>query len=167
MSPARALLLEQMAAAVAYGARHVREGGIPFVGALLEGDRLMSPYGVNRVRETGDPSAHAEIEAMRHVLAQRGAGGVRDMVLLATGEPCGLCYRFAREQGVAHVYFAVGRDDAAAWGFDYRASYTRHAVTQALLTGWAERLAVEGAMTPFQTFDRLRPAGGYQQPDRS
>ncbi|RAE92533.1 nucleoside deaminase, partial [Burkholderia multivorans] len=54
--------------AVAAALAHVESGGIPFVGVVVDGDRVISEFGVNRVHETGDPTAHAEIVAIRDAL---------------------------------------------------------------------------------------------------
>lgn len=139
-----------MADAVAYAVEHVDSGGLPFVDQLVSDDGYVSAYGVNRVRETGDHTAHAEIMAIR--LARRGS--VRGLHLVATGEPCGLCYRFAAQHGIASVHYAVDRDDAAAYGFDYRASYATLGADHLELTRTALRLPVPHRLAPFQAYAR-------------
>ena len=80
-----------MAKAVDHSLRHVEQGGLPFVGVIVENGRLLSGYGVNRVHESRDSTAHAEIEAIRDALAKTGRETLSGTVLLATGEPCGMC----------------------------------------------------------------------------
>jgi guanine deaminase len=101
---------------------HVEAGGLPFVGVVVGDAGVISEFGVNRVRETGDPSAHAEIVAMREAMALHRLTSLAGATLLATGEPCGLCYRFAIDRRVDAIYVAVDRDEVAAFGFDYRSS---------------------------------------------
>ncbi|MFG3435918.1 nucleoside deaminase [Nonomuraea sp. NPDC047897] len=109
---------------------HVAAGGLPFVGVLVEDTgKVISQFGVNRVRETGDPTAHAEVVAMRDAMTTHGLDTLTGTVLLATGEPCGLCYRYAIDRGVEAIYVAVDRDEVAAFGFDYRAGYPAFGIT--------------------------------------
>ena len=116
-------LHREMRTAVDFSTRHVDGGGLPFVGAVADNSGILSRLGVNEVHETGDPSAHAEIVAMRDALSSHGRETLTGTILLATGEPCGLCYRFAIDHGIDTIYTAVDRDAVAAFGFDYRASY--------------------------------------------
>ncbi|WP_285729035.1 deaminase [Nocardiopsis sp. ATB16-24] len=131
---------------------HVDRGGIPFVGVVVDDTGVISEFGVNKVRETGDHSAHAEIVAMRDAMASRGSKNLSGTSLLATGEPCGLCYRFAIEQQVDAVYVAVDRDVVAEWGFDYRVSYPALGISDDKLEGFAHRLPVDRGMEPFSRY---------------
>ena len=143
-----------MTQAVEVSTRHVQAGGLPFVAVLVTDEGPVSDHGVNLVRETGDPTAHAEIVAMRQALADGGTS-LRGTVLLATGEPCALCYRFADAHGVDAVHFAVGRDTAAAWGFDYRAGYEALGIDGLPVTQAAQHLPVEGGLGPFTRYAQL------------
>ncbi|MGI5347963.1 nucleoside deaminase [Streptomyces sp. CA-250714] len=138
-----------MADAVEISVRHVESGGIPFVGLLVADDGWVSDPGVNLVRETGDPTAHAEIVAIRKAVQARGRSRLEGVTLLATGEPCALCYRVAASYGIAAVCFAVDRDTAAEWGFDYRAGYE---TGQLPLAATARHLAVERGLVPFTRY---------------
>ncbi|WP_462418815.1 tRNA-specific adenosine deaminase [Kytococcus sp. Marseille-QA3725] len=147
---------DHMADAVRFAVQHVRSGGLPFVGQLVSEDGYASAYGVNRVLETGDHTAHAEIVALRHSLGERGS--VAGLHLLATGEPCGLCYRVAADHGITGVHYAVGRDDAARWGFDYRSSYAALGADRLDLTTTAIHLPVPDALEPFEEHTRKDPS---------
>lgn len=128
---------------------HVDRGGLPFVGVLVDETGVISEFGVNRVRETGDPMAHAEIVAMRDAMRTHGLKSLAGTGLLATGEPCGLCYRFAIEHGVEAIHVAVERDAVAELGFDYRASYPALGITDQDRAGLLRRLPVERGIEPF------------------
>lgn len=132
---------------------HVRNGGLPFVGVLTDyrGQRI-SGFGVNRVAETGDPTAHAEIVAMREAESLHGPGALDGATLLATGEPCGLCYHNAIAHGVSRIYVAVDRDAVAAHGFDYRASYRNFGITDSRRTELSHPLPVDRGTEPFTLF---------------
>src|SRR5690606_15744208 len=100
--------------------RHVNSGGVPFAAMVLDADGRVLGRGVNQVREHHDPTAHAEVQAMRNACARTGATRLPGTILLASGEPCALCYLAALYTGVPQIWFAASRDEAAAHGFDYR-----------------------------------------------
>lgn len=150
-----ATLEHLMSRAVEYSLRHVRSGGIPFVGQIVSDDGYRSGFGVNQVRETGDPTAHAEIVAMRNTLRDREVTDLRGMRLLATGEPCGLCYRFAAQHHIESIHYAVDADTAAQWGFDYRSSYTHLRINRSHTARTVEFLPVDLALEPFRHYQHL------------
>ncbi|MEV7652455.1 nucleoside deaminase [Kocuria marina] len=135
---------------------HVDAGGLPFIGVVVGEAGVISEFGVNRVQETGDPSEHAEIVAMRDAMASQGLTSLAGTSLLATGEPCGLCYRFAIEHRIDAVYVAVDRDEAAAFGFDYRSSYPALGITDELRAGLFHHLPVERSTEPFVRYLNTR-----------
>lgn len=141
-----------MATAVEASVGHVESGGLPFVGVVITTDGWVSDPGVNLVRETGDPSAHAEIVAMRQTIQVRGRDSLREATLLATGEPCAPCYRFAASHQVGAVRYAVDRDTAARWGFDYRAGYQHLGTDQLAFSRGSRHLPVAQGLRPFTTY---------------
>lgn len=142
-----------MADAVDLAVRHVESGGLPFVGVLVGDDGWVSEAGVNLVRETGDPTAHAEIVAIRRATSERPSGAA-STTLLATGEPCAMCYRVAAAHGVSAVYYAVDRHTAAESGFDYRAGYS--SADRSHLQETAQQLGVSRRLAPFTRYLELR-----------
>lgn len=150
-----------MEQAVARCVTHVESGGLPFVGVLVDDTGVISDFGVNRVHETGDPSAHAEIVAMRDAMRTRGLATLNGTSLLATGEPCGLCYRFAIRHGVKTVYVAVDRDEVAAFGFDYRGSYRALGITDDARTGLYRSMPVRLGTEPFIHYLHLHQQPGH------
>lgn len=152
MSPPSPELSNVMDEAVERCIAHVYAGGLPFVGVVVDGTGVISAFGVNRVRETRDPTAHAEIVAMRDAMTTHGSKDLAGTVLLATGEPCGLCYRFAIDHGIEAVYVAVDRDVTAEWGFDYRSSYPSLGITDERRAGLVRPLPVERGTEPFTRY---------------
>lgn len=155
-------LLALMEEAVEFGVRHVESGGLPFVGVILGKDGYISSPGTNLVHQTGDPSAHAEIVAMRTAMRDQGRSNLSGTWLLATGEPCGLCYRFAIGNGVGRIYVAVDGDIVAGQGFDYRGSYAAYGIDRTRLAGTVRRLPVERGLEPFQRFLSFRAGGAIE-----
>lgn len=164
MTTDSAELTRLMKRAVRACTAHVDAGGLPFVGVVAtpEGEAV-SGFAPNRVAETADPMAHAEIVAMREVLAD-GRDDLTGLVLLATGEACGQCYRYAIDHGIDRIYVAVDRDRAAALGFDYRSSYRRFGVTDAIRDRLARSLSVPDDLEPFTRYIDMAGAPPEDKP---
>ncbi|PID60182.1 MAG: tRNA-specific adenosine deaminase [Gammaproteobacteria bacterium] len=116
-------ITQRMKDTVAYSAKHVHGGGIPFTAFVVDAHGMVLGRGVNRVREHHDPIAHAEVEAIRDACRTAGTSYLSGQTLLASGEPCAMCYLSAFYAGIEQVYFAVDRNEAATYGFDYRSTY--------------------------------------------
>lgn len=150
MSADTAVLTVVMAQAVDACTEHVDAGGLPFVGVVVNADgEMVSGFGVNRVAETGDPMAHAEVVAMRDAMTRHNLDSLTGHTLLATGEPCGLCYRYAIDHGIDTIYVAVDREEVANLGFDYRSSYPAFGITDTQRDGLYRPLAIEHSRDPF------------------
>lgn len=150
-NPLTALMEE----AVALSEAHVRDGGLPFAALLAGRDGKILGRGVNRVRWRCDPTAHAEVEAIRDACRNLGEPYLSGSILLASGEPCAMCYMSALFAGVSQICFAADRNEAAARGFDYRGSYKLYAIDP---TRWEaliiRKLSVPGSLRPFEAFQR-------------
>lgn len=144
---------EAMEQAVIYCVEHVRRGGLPFVGAVADTNgKILSGYGVNLVQSTGDASAHAEIVAMRQLISTTGSSDLTGTVLLATGEPCGMCYRFAIDRGITTIYVAVDRSEVARWGINYLNSYPPYGITDKVRAALMHPLPVSNGTEPFAQY---------------
>ncbi|WP_145942857.1 nucleoside deaminase [Corynebacterium glyciniphilum] len=150
-------LTDLMAQAVDTCTAHVEAGGLPFIGVLVNpAGEPASGFGANRVAESGDQTAHAEIVAMRDALTRHNLDSLDGHILLATGEPCGLCYRYALDHGVTRIHVAVDRDDVAEFGFDYRASYRAFGVTDTTRDRLYRHLPVPRGGEPFTRYLTLQ-----------
>ncbi len=154
----RSDLTQLMKEAVAFSSKHVRGGGIPFTAFVVDTNGTVVGRGVNRVREQHDPMAHAEVEALRDACRTIGSPSLQGMTLLASGEPCAMCYLSALYAGISQLLFAVDRDEAAAHGFDYRGSYALYKSDprdwRALAAG---KLPVPEGLQPFLAFRSRLP----------
>jgi guanine deaminase len=147
------LLTQRMKEVVDYSAEHVHGGGIPFTAFVVDAHGTVLGRGVNRVREHHDPTAHAEVEAIRDACRTAGTPHLRGLTLLASGEPCAMCYLSALYAGIEQVYFAVDRNEAAAHGFDYRGTYSLFSRDPlAWQSPAARKLSVPEGMQPFLVF---------------
>ncbi|GAA2289073.1 nucleoside deaminase [Nonomuraea roseoviolacea subsp. roseoviolacea] len=147
-----AWLPERLADAVALAVAEVRSGGIPFSGLVVDGTGTVLGSGVNRVRAHQDPTAHAEIVALRDAARRHGPHALAGTTLIASGEPCPLCYVTALWSGVGRVVFAADRHAAAAAGFDYVSSYDIFAVPVEQWRLSPLHVPVENAREPFRAW---------------
>ncbi|MER6020858.1 MULTISPECIES: nucleoside deaminase [Streptomyces] len=137
--------------AVRISREHVAQGGIPFSGVVVGSGRILGT-GVNRVREDNDPTAHAEVVALREATTKYGIHAVAGATLIASGEPCALCYLAARYAGVGHIVHAADRGTAARYGFDYTSSYAVFAEDPERWPIKVTALHLPEAEQPFQDF---------------
>ena len=92
------------------------EGG-PF-GAVIVKDGKIVGRGWNCVISANDPTAHAEIMAIREACSTLGTFSLEGCELYASCEPCPMCLSAIYWARLDALYFAAGREDAAAAGFD-------------------------------------------------
>lgn len=145
---------------VAHSTHHVKTGGIPFSALVVDREGAVLGRGTNTVGEANDPTAHAEVEAIRDACRAGQAPYLPSAILLASGEPCAMCYMNALHAGIAEIHYAVDRDEAANLGFDYRSTYALFAQDPRT---WRRPLVgqrrIPGAAVPFETFHARRTLG--------
>ncbi len=66
-----------------------RKGDFPF-GAVIVRDGQVIARGRNLGRTNGDPTAHGEMMAIRHCLADHASAALRGSTLYTSGEPCAM-----------------------------------------------------------------------------
>jgi guanine deaminase len=108
--------------AVTAAAENVTTGGGPFGALVVKGNELIAT-GTNLVTATLDPTAHAEVVAIRAACQQLQTFKLDGCLLVASCEPCPLCFSAALWARMDRVIFAADRHDAADAGFDDRAFY--------------------------------------------
>lgn len=91
--------------------------GGPF-GAVIVKDGKVVAEGSNTVTVDNDPTAHAEVNAIRRACAVLGTFDLSGCELYTSCEPCPMCMAACYWAHISRVYYAAGRDDAAAAGFD-------------------------------------------------
>jgi guanine deaminase len=106
-----------MRAAIGLSLQSVRGArGGPF-GAVVVREGSIVGRGWNRVTATSDPTAHAEIVAIRGACRRLRAFRLEGAALYTSCEPCPMCLGAVYWAGIERIYFAAGREDAAAVGF--------------------------------------------------
>jgi len=129
----------------------VGAGGGPF-GAVVVRDGEIIARGMNRVTPDSDPTAHAEIVAVRKACERLASFQLEGCDVYASTEPCPMCMGALYWARPRRVFYASGREDAAAAGFDDQFIYdelVRPAGARDLET---RRLAVESAGREFEAW---------------
>jgi len=67
-----------------------RQGDYPF-GAVIISDGQILARGRNLGKTDRDPTAHGEMMAIRHCLAEHDPAALRGSTLYTSGEPCAMC----------------------------------------------------------------------------
>jgi guanine deaminase len=97
------------------------DGG-PFGAVVTRGGQVIAK-GHNCVISRNDPTAHAEVQAIRAACAALSTFDLHGCDLYASCEPCPMCLGATLWSRVDRLFFAAGRHDAAAAGFDDAAFY--------------------------------------------
>ncbi|OSQ40984.1 guanine deaminase [Thalassospira mesophila] len=104
--------------AVELSRRKMEEGcGGPF-GAVIVRDGNVIAEGWNKVTSSMDPTAHAEVSAIRAACEALGDFNLAGCEIYTSCEPCPMCLSAIYWARIDHIYYANGREDAAAIGFD-------------------------------------------------
>jgi guanine deaminase len=141
--------------AVEEGVRGARTGrGGPFGAAVVQGDRVLAAA-CNEVTSRNDPTAHAEVQAIRAACQALGTFQLDGCDVYASCEPCPMCLGALYWARPRAVYFAATRQDAAAAGFDDALVYEELAKGNEARRLKIERLAIDGALRPFDAWRAL------------
>ncbi len=126
--------------------------GGPF-GAVVVKDGRIIATGQNRVTSSCDPTAHAEVVAIRKACEVLGSHELTGCEIYSSCEPCPMCLSAIHWARIDRLWFAAGRKDAAAAGFDDELLYDKLAshTTEALLPGG--ELLREEALVAFERWD--------------
>lgn len=102
---------------------NVEAGGLPFAAIIVNQAGEVIGRGVNEVARQRDCTAHAEIQAIRRAARRKGSASLKGTTLIASGEPCALCYMAIRIAEVSRVAVLADRYEAQGHGFDYLWTY--------------------------------------------
>jgi tRNA(Arg) A34 adenosine deaminase TadA len=90
-----------------------RQADYPF-GAVIVRDGEVIARGANLGRRLDDPTAHGEMQAIRHGLAQHGSAALRGTTLYTSGEPCPMCMGAIIWCHFGRLVYAASLDQLAA-----------------------------------------------------
>lgn len=108
---------ELMTKAIALSVANVAKGGGPFGAVIARNGRIVAT-GTNRVTAENDPTAHAEVQAIREAARRLGTFDLSGCEIYTSCEPCPMCLGAIYWARLDKVYFANGKEDAKAIGFD-------------------------------------------------
>jgi len=98
-------------------------GGLPFAAIIVNQNGEIIGKGVNQVAKHLDCTAHAEIQAIREASRNEKNFSLIGTTLVASGEPCALCYMTIRMAEIMKVTIVSDRYEAEKHGFDYLWTY--------------------------------------------
>ncbi len=102
---------------------NVNAAGLPFAAIIVNRDTEVIGKGVNQVSSHMDCTAHAEIQAIREASQNEKSFSLKGMALIASGEPCALCYMAIRMAEIETIIIVSDRYEAERYGFDYLWTY--------------------------------------------
>jgi guanine deaminase len=109
---------QYMREAIRLSIDNVREGkGGPF-GAVVVKDGVIIARGANSVTATHDPTAHAEVVAIRNACKALNSFQLEGCEIYSSCEPCPMCLGAIYWARPDALYYAAGKEDAAAAAFD-------------------------------------------------
>ena len=103
--------------AIELAERNIDMGGGPF-GAVIVKDGQVIAEASNQVTVDNDPTAHAEIVAIREAGRKLNNFDLSGCVIYTSCEPCPMCLGAIYWARIAEIWYASGREDAEAAGFD-------------------------------------------------
>ena len=130
-----------------------RLGG-PFAALVVRGGEVIAE-GTNRVTSTNDPTAHAEVVAVREACRRLGTFDLAGCEVFASCEPCPMCLGALYWARIDRLWFAAGREAAAAAGFDDALIYDEVPRAPEVRVLPTRRLLVEEAAAPFTAWAEL------------
>jgi tRNA(Arg) A34 adenosine deaminase TadA len=128
------------------------EGG-PF-GAVVVKDGEVLGEGWNCVTSSHDPTAHAEVVAIRRACAKLDTFQLKGCEIYTSCEPCPMCLAAIYWARLDRVWFANGREDAAAIQFDDAWLYREVALPPEARSLPSTQLLRDEALSVFQSWDR-------------
>lgn len=102
---------------------NVKAGGLPFAAIIINQNGEIIGKGVNQVAQLLDCTAHAEVQAIREASRNKNSISLKGATLIASGEPCALCYLAIRMAEILKVIIVSDRYEAEKHGFDYLWTY--------------------------------------------
>ncbi|GAB6899720.1 nucleoside deaminase [Kineosporia succinea] len=146
--------------AISLAAENVERGGGPF-GALIVRNHELVATGTNQVTPTLDPTAHAEVVAIRAACQALGTFKLDGCLLVASCEPCPMCFASSMWARVDRIVYAADRDDAARAGFDDRAFYEVFANDSSTWPLTLAQVPVPDATLPFSKWEHKADRTDY------
>ncbi len=128
---------EQVRFAITLSRRNIEQGGGPFGAAVFDAQGRCLSAGVNVVMTARSSLLHAEVVAIQAAQERAGTwdlGALPGLRLVASCQPCVMCFGAVLWSGVSELVYAATADDARAIGFD----------EGPLVPDWADQLRARG-----------------------
>jgi tRNA(adenine34) deaminase len=89
-----------------------RQGDFPFGAVIVRNGEILA-RGRNLGRTNGDPTAHGEMMAIRHCIADHGREAFHGSTIYTTGEPCPMCMGAILWCRIDRLVFAASMEQLA------------------------------------------------------
>lgn len=123
-------------------------------GAIITQDNQIIAASSNQVVRNLDPTAHAEIIAIRIACQQLQDFQLSECILYSSCEPCPMCLGAIYWARLRGVYFACGRQDAAAAHFDDSFIYDQLATAPEKRSITMHHISMPNAQEPFMLWNQ-------------
>jgi len=141
--------------------RNVEEGkGGPFGAVIVKNGEILAE-GANSVTRLADPTAHAEVMAIRAACEVLGTFQLTGLTLYSSCEPCPMCLGAIYWARPEALYFAAGKEDASAVGFDDSFIYDEIAVGLDKRTLPTTQIHVPSELHAFERWQRTQQKEAY------
>jgi len=87
-----------------------KKGETPY-GAVIVKEHELVAVAYNTVAQDNDPSAHAEINAIRHLTAKLKNPSLNGYSIYTTAEPCPMCAAVCIWTGISEIIYGVSIQD--------------------------------------------------------
>lgn len=145
---------KHLAQVITLAIRNAQNGDYPFSAIIIDKTGKVLATGTNQEKECFDCTAHAEIQAIRTASKKLQTHSLEDTILIASAEPCALCYMAMYFAKIRQLVILSDRFQAKESGFDYLHSYQ---YINPILLAKFNILKLEHAdsLTPFKRFREL------------
>jgi tRNA(adenine34) deaminase len=110
--PPPAICEAAMRLALAEARRALAAGELPYGAVVVSADGTPVAECHDTVAASGDPTRHAEFDAVRAAIAQRG--DLASCLLVSTVEPCAMCAAAAWYGGIATIGYGISMAELKA-----------------------------------------------------
>lgn len=99
---------------------NVRNGGKPYSALIVLEDKIIAS-GVNESHLYSDATLHAELLAIQRASQILSPSELAKCVLIASGQPCLMCYTGAQYARIQEIYFIMSKEEIMTHSKNYPA----------------------------------------------
>jgi guanine deaminase len=140
--------------------KSVKNGGGPFGAVIVKNGKIIAKAS-NGVTLSNDPTAHAEVSAIRAACAKLKNFELENCVIYASAEPCPMCLGAIYWARPKALYYAAGKNTAAAAGFDDSFIYKEIVLPEEKRKIKTKQILLAGRAKPFELWNNKKDKVEY------